>query len=271
MKDINIMKDTLPSIDVVGKGIKNIQLPFDIYTEILKHVESVKDLHKICILNTNLRKYCDLHKKSIYSYLMKNSNFSKNFYNLFDSFIKYDTTTPREDLDKMNWYKIKKLLRFYPVGEMSENSLINDLQVDFLNVFYNLTHDEILNNQDILRDIFIILFYPSKSTFNEDVVRRQDTNVFSDALILYRIDKFIGKFVDEKYRNKIIYIYIYHLNNIKSDEILDNLLESMMNEILDEYNVQYMSENLKILIKEFTLSKDYISNIYNRLRSLDGR
>jgi hypothetical protein len=248
---------------------KQIELPFDIYTEILKHIESVKDLHKICIVNPNVKKYCDRHKKSIFSYLLKNSNFRDNFYNLFDLFIKNDNTTPKEELDKMNWYKIKKLLRFYPVGEMSENSLINNLQVDFLNVFYNITHDEILNNQEILRDIFIILFYPSGA------------DVFSDdALILYRIDKFIGKFVDEKYKHKIIYIYIYHLNNIKSTfnedvvrrqgkdkelfyEILDNLLKSMMSEIIDEYNVQFMSENLNILIKEFTLSKSYINDIYN--------
>jgi len=250
------------------KGRQNIKLPFDIYTEILKHIESVKDLHKMCIVNPNVKKYCDRHKKSIYSYLMKNSNFRDNFYNLFDSFIKNDNTTPKEELDKMNWYKIKKLLRFYPVGEMSENSLINDLQVDFLNVFYNITHDEILNNQDILRDIFIILFYPSgKGTLSSNDVFVKGT--FDDALILYRIDKFIGKFVDEKYRNKIIYIYIYHLNNIKSKdkelfyEILDNLLKSMMSEIVDEYNVRFMSENLNILIKEFTLSKSYINDIYN--------
>jgi hypothetical protein len=37
----------------------------------------------------------------------------------------------------------------------------------------------------------------------------------------------------------------------------------MMSEIVDEYNVRFMSENLNILIKEFTLSKSYINDIYN--------
>jgi hypothetical protein len=239
---------------------KQIELPFDIYTEILKHIESVKDLHEICIINPNVKKYCYTHKKGIFSYLLKNINFKNNFYNTFDSFIKKDTVTPKEELDKMNWYKIKKLLRFYPVGEMSENSLINNLQVDFLNVFYNITHDEILNNQDVLKDVFIILFYPSIYT-----------DVWGDALILYKIDKFISKYVNEKYKNKIILMYIYHLNNIKREdkelfyEILDILLESIISEIMDEYNVQFMTENLNILIKEFSLSKSYINDIYNRM------
>lgn len=235
------------------------EFPFDIYTEILKHIESVKDLHEICLMNKDIKRYCDTHKKVIFSYLLKNRNFKNNFYNIFDLFIKFDNTTLKEDLDKMNWYKIKKLLRFYPVGEMSKNSLINNLQIDFLKVFYNLSHDEILNNQDILKDIFMILFYPSNYI-----------DIFDDILILYRIDKFISEFVDEKYKNKIILIYIYHLNNIKREdkelfyEILDNLLESIISEIMDESNVQFM-EILNILIKEFSLSKSYINDIYNRI------
>lgn len=237
----------------------NSELPFDIYTEILKHVKSINDLHNICIMNKSLKRYCDSHKGVIFSYLMENPDFQDNFYKKFDSLIKEDILTSKEDLYKMRWYSIKKLLRFYPVGEFSKNRLINTLQIDFLNAFYKFTNDKILNNQLVLKDIFKILFYPS------------DRNVYPDALVLYRIDRFISNFVDEKYKNKMVFIYIFHLNKMKSKseelfyELLDELLESMISEIVNEYKVEFMTEMLNILIKEFKLSKDYIDEIYDRI------
>ena len=77
---------------------------------------------------------------------MKKDNFKNDFYNNFNLILTEDFPS--------KFKNIKNLLKYYPIGEFSDNFIINEMQKDFLNSFYNLSDF----NHNLLRNLFILLF-----------------------------------------------------------------------------------------------------------------
>ena len=230
-----------------------MEFPFDIQTEIVKKVDNIIDLHNFCAANKEIKGYCDLHKKEIFKILLKKDNFKNDFFNRFDKLIKIDNKSKKENLP---WFEVKKLLRLYPVGEISDNQLLNNLQKDFINVFYNLTPNDILLYQSNLRNIFLLLFFPSEHTIN----------VLIQANELLKMDHFLREFIYYKYANKLIYIYIYHLEKIKKIdkkmyyELQYDLIKDIFSEMDDEV-IDFFENAINILQKELKIPSNVIGNI----------
>ena len=222
-------------------------LPFDIFTIIIDNINNIKDLHNFCAIGKDIKKYCEVHRKNIFINLMKKDNFKNDFYNNFNLILTDDLSS--------KFKNIKNLLKYYPIGEFSNNSIINEMQKDFLNSFYNLSDF----NQHLLRNLFILLFFPS------DYPDLSNSILISSGK-LHELNEYLGM-INNKYKNKnkLIDVYIYHLHNLKSEKKIHDLIKSLFENVLDEYHIEFMLKNITILKREFNLKTEYIDNIFNEL------
>jgi hypothetical protein len=244
------------------------RLNFDIYTKIIKNVNSINDLVNICALNKDNRYYCKNYKKTIFLNLIKNKNFRRSFYKKFDDLIKIDRHS--NVTFNSNWFNVMKLLQYYPIGEINT---FNSVQLDFINIFENRTNknniyaiDFILHYQYILQYYFKLLFYPSNYI----------TNILTDAEILYELNKVIPNSdqidIFKPIKNRMMDVYLFHLQHVDYETIHNLLVNLMINVIHEEESVEFTTFMLNficLLQSKFNLSTDYLKDVWHEALPID--
>lgn len=135
------------------------RLYFDLQITLLDKVENVTDFINICLSNKELYNYCKKHKKDLFKELVKKKTFRTDFFTKLNIY-----------LERTKWNKILQMLKWYPVGEIY-NERNNELYASFNSLQLELVeliraqkdHTEVssLLDQNILKDLFILLFFPT--------------------------------------------------------------------------------------------------------------
>ncbi len=220
-------------------------LNLDSMLEIVKKVDTLGDLQKICSLNSRMSELCESNKRSIFLAVVKNDNFRKSFFNRFDQIINEHGPNQR---------KFDELLKWYPIGKLfsGEDTFINDMQTEFYNVFVS----EGATRSKFAKAIGMylrLLFMPSNYVLN-----RIEVEVLFDLLeIFHKSSKFpLGK----QYYHKLISFHFKKYKTMNKNKYRDNL-NAFIKDIFITYALDpvYNQDFTKSLLKElYSFDKELV-------------
>jgi hypothetical protein len=118
---------------------------------VLGQLKDIESLMYVCSSSDELLHTCETHKKQVFMKLMEQSQFRNSFHNYFKMFV--------EDRD---FDRLVSLLKWYPSGEMYNDSVMNKLQRVMIKfIASNIEQPPSLDVSDFYGQVFELLFLPT--------------------------------------------------------------------------------------------------------------